>query len=323
MSKLRRRKFLNLASFFGLMALLPMRAGNANAAEKLRILVGFPVGGGSDHIARILSDGINRLAGISSYVENKGGAGGLIAAQSLIQSSPRVESILLSHDHTISVLPLFQQNGNSKFIDELRPIAGIATFANAFAISAKVPARTFFQYLQWLKTQNNFRLSVGVPAPNSIPEYLVKIISKHFFVDLNPIAYRGSAPMLNDVLGNQISACIASVPELLEYQRTGHVTVLGVMGADRQPSLAQTPTFSELGLLGFEQLPYYGFFGAPTLNKEVSTQIEKIVEAVMADHSTRERLISLGLNVKYLNSEQFNMQVQSYSQFWKKIIKEG
>lgn len=317
----KRRHFLKIAGFLlGLASATPWRFAYAYSVQKLRILVGFPVGGGSDHIARILSESINRQGGVSSYVENKGGAGGLIAAQSLLQPTPKTESILLSHDHTISVLPLFPQGANSQFISELQPIAGVATFANAFAISAKVPANTFLEYLSWLKTQNALRLSVGVPAPNSIPEYLVKIISKHFLVDLNSIAYRGSAPMLTDVLGNQISACIASVPELLEYQRTGNVRILGVMGAYRQSSIPETPTFSELGLLGFEQLPYYGFFGPPTLSQRVITQIEKLIETALADESTKERLFSLGLDVKYRNAEQFKLQVRSYSQFWKRMI---
>lgn len=321
MSSLQRRRLLKITgAVFGATALAPWCVAYAYAVQKLRILVGFPAGGGSDHIARILSEAINRQIGISSYVENKSGAGGLIAAQSLLQSIPKTESILLSHDHTISVLPLFPQNGNSQFISELKPIAGIAFFANAFAISAKVPANTFPEYLSWLKTQNTLRLSVGVPAPNSIPEYLVKIIRKHYSVDLIPVAYRGSAPMLTDVLGNQISACIASVPELVEYQRAGYIRALGVMGASRQASFPETPTFSELGLSGFEQLPYYGFFGSPTLSKVASTQIERMVESALAEDSTRDRLSALGLDVKYRNAEQFKLQVQSYSQLWKMLI---
>lgn len=321
MTSFERRRKLKLACvFLGAATMAPWSLVYAYSVQKLRILVGFPAGGGSDHIARILSEAIHRQSGISSYVENKSGAGGLIAAQSLLQPTPKTESILLSHDHTISVLPLFPQNGNSQFIFDLQPIAGIATFANAFAISAKVPVKTFPEYLNWLKTQNALRLSVGVPAPNSIPEYLVRIISKHFSVDLNSIAYRGSAPMLTDVLGNQISACIASVPELVEYQRAGYVRVLGVMGPHRQATFPEVPTFSELGLPGFEQLPYYGFFGSPALSQVASSQIEKIIEVALAEAATRDRLSALGLDVKYRNTEQFRLQVQSYSQLWKILI---
>lgn len=322
MMNIKRRKLLKSSLMIGaltsLMSLVSI--AHARSLKQLRILVGFPAGGGSDHVARILSESFNQQNGFSSYVENKSGAGGLIAAQSLLQPIPGIESTLLSHDHTISILPLFPQSGNTQFIAQLQPIAGIATFANAFAVSAKVPAKTFPEYLDWLKNQNTLRLAVGVPAPNSIPEYFVKIISRHFALDLNPVAYRGSAPMLTDILGNQISACIASVPELLEYQRAGFVRVLGVMGGHRQVAISEAPTFSELGLIGFEQLPYYGFFGAPNISKESIASIDRVVESVLTDSSTREKLASIGLDVKYRSTEQFKAQVQSYSQLWKRLI---
>ena len=293
---------------------------HARAMRSLRILVGFPPGGGSDRIARLLSESFHRQSNLDVYVENKSGAGGLIAAQALLQKDPASESVLLSHDHTISVLPLFPENGNTKFIAQLQPIVGIATFANAFAISSKVPVEHFSEYLPWLKTQGVAKSTVGVPAPNSIPEYLVKALNKHFQTNLNPVPYRGSSPMLTDLLGNQIPACVASVPELLEYQKAGYLRILAVIGKQRQTLLPNVPTFHELGVSGFENLAYYGLFGPPNIPKENMATIERMTKQSLEDTSLVEKLTALGLDVRYRNASQFKEQVQDYSREWQAII---
>lgn len=293
---------------------------SARAMRSLRILVGFPPGGGSDRIARLLSESFHRQSNLEVYVENKSGAGGLIAAQTLLQKDPKSESVLLSHDHTISVLPLFSENGNTKFISQLQPITGIATFANAFAISSKVPVEHFSEYLPWIKSRGVAKSAVGVPAPNSIPEYLVKALNKHFQINLNPVPYRGSSPMLTDLLGNQIPACVASVPELLEYQKAGYLRILAVIGKQRQALLPNVPTFHELGVSGFENLAYYGLFGSPNIPKENMATIEKMTKQSLEDVSLVEKLTALGLDVRYRNASQFKEQVQVYSREWQAII---
>lgn len=292
----------------------------AQTIKSLRILVGFPPGGGSDRIARLLSESFHRQSRLDVYVENKSGAGGLIAAQALLQKDAKAESVLLTHDHTISVLPLFPENGNTKFIAQLQPIAGIATFANAFAISSKIPVDHFSDYLQWLKTQGIAKSTVGVPAPNSIPEYLVKVLNKHFQININPVPYRGSSPMLTDLLGNQIPACVASVPELIEYQKAGYLRILAVIGKQRQALLPNVPTFQELGVSGFENLAYYGLFGAPNISRENMVAIERMTKQSLEDASLVEKLSALGLDVRYRNAMQFKEQVQEYSREWQTII---
>ena len=292
----------------------------AYAIRNLRILVGFPPGGGSDRIARLLSASFHRQSNLNVFVENKSGAGGLIAAQALLQKDPTTESILLSHDHTISVLPLFSENGNTKFLSELQPIAGIATFANAFAISSKIPVHHFSEYLTWLRTQGIATSAVGVPAPNSIPEYLVKVVNKHFQIKLNPVPYRGSSPMLTDLLGNQIPACVASIPELIEYQKAGYLRILAVIGKQRQALLPNVPTFHELGVGGFENLAYYGLFASPSIPRTNMTTIERMTKQALEDVSLVEKLTALGLDVRYSNAIQFKGLVQDYSREWQAII---
>ena len=213
----------------------------ASSGQPIRILVGFPPGGGSDAIARLLADKLKDELGMTVLVENRPGAGGQIAAQLLKASPADGHTLFLTHDHTISILPKVIKKPGFDSQQDFIPVAGIATFVNALAVSSNTPAKNLAEYAAWVKTgaKNG---TVGIPAPASTPEFLVKILADHYKLDLVAAPYRGSAPLLADMLGNQIPAGIASVPDFMENQKAGKLRVIGVLGAKRQASMPEVPT---------------------------------------------------------------------------------
>ena len=121
------------------------------------------------------------------------------------------------------------------------------------------PAQSFNDFVSGVRAQGG-KSAVGVPAPASVPEFLVKVIAEKYGIDLVSVPYRGSAPMIADMLASQIPAGVASVPEFVENHKAGKLRVVAVLGSRRQAVLPDVPTFAELGLAGFEDAPYYGFF---------------------------------------------------------------
>ena len=140
----------------------------------VRLMVGFPAGGGTDAIARVLAEQLGPAMGATVIVENKAGAGGQIAAQALKTAAKDGSVLFLSHDHTISILPLVLKNPGFHPQEDFTPVAGFASFANGLAVSSGTPATSYTQYLDWIRSQGNDKLSVGIPAPASVPEFLVK-----------------------------------------------------------------------------------------------------------------------------------------------------
>ena len=181
----------------------------------LRIIVGFPAGGGTDAIARLLGERLKDELRANVIVENKPGAGGQLAAQALKASPPDGNTLFISHDHTISILPLVSKNPGFDPARDFTPVVGFASFVNAFAVSPGTPAKSMQEYADWVKTAGQGKGAVGVPAPASTPEFLVKVVAERYKLDLVAAPYRGSAPMIGDMLGNQIAAGIGSVPEFL------------------------------------------------------------------------------------------------------------
>jgi len=286
----------------------------------IKLLVGFPAGAGTDAIARTLGEKLKDELGVPVVVENRAGAGGQIAAQALKAAPADGHTLFLSHDHSISILPQVVKNAGFNPATDFVPVAGFATFANVLAVSGGTPAKTIDEYVKWVKTQRGGKDTIGVPAPASIPEFLVKMIGNQYRIDVQSAPYRGSAPMTADMLGNQISAGIASVPDFIENHKAGKVRILAVLGAKRQPLLPSVPTFSELGFPNLDDYPYYGVFAPVGTPQPVIDRFGAALQKVLAMPDVKQKLTTLGLNVAYEPQGQFAGRVRTYTQSWGRII---
>jgi len=201
------------------------------------------------------------------------------------------------------------------------PAAGFATFVNAFAVSGGTPARSMSEYITWVRTQRGGKGNVGVPAPASVPEFLVKLIGQKYGLDLAAAPYRGSAPMIGDMLGNQIGAGVGSIPDFIENHKAGKIRVVAVMGHARQAAVPEAPTFAELGLAGFEDVPYYGFFAPTGTPQAAIDRFSGALQKVVALPEVRDQLTRLGLTVGFMPQQQLAERERAYSQTWTRIIR--
>ncbi|MES2910524.1 MAG: Bug family tripartite tricarboxylate transporter substrate binding protein [Pseudomonadota bacterium] len=287
----------------------------------IRLLVGFPAGGGTDVIARTLAEKLKDQLGTNVIVENRAGAGGQIAAQALKAAPADGTTYFLTHDHTVSILPLVVKNPGFEPAKDFVAAAGFATFVNALAVSGATPAKSMNDYVTWVRGSQNGKGNVGVPAPASVPEFLVKLIGEKYKLDLAAAPYRGSAPMIADMLGNQIGAGVGSIPDFIENHKAGKIRVVAVLGDKRQAALPDVPTFAELGLAGFEDVPYYGIFAPAGTPRASIDRFAEAVSKVIAMPDVRDRLTAMGLTVGYMPPAQLAAREQAYSQTWARIVK--
>ncbi len=294
----------------------------AFAQAPIKLLVGFPPGGGTDVIARVLAEKLKDQLGTSVIVENKAGAGGQLAAQALKAAAPDGNTLFLSHDHSVSILPLTLKNPGFEPAKDFIPVAGFATFVNAVALSGGTNAKSFGEYIALVKSQGN-KGAMGIPAPASTPEFLVKVLGDQNTISLQPIPYRGSAPMMADMLGNQIAAGVGSVPDFIENHKAGKVKVVAVAGEKRQAVMPDVPTLSELGIKGFEDAPYYGIFAPAGTPRAFIEKFSDALAKVVAMPDVRERLTNMGLAVGHMSAEQLGAREKAYASAWARVIKES
>ena len=295
----------------------------ANDTKPLRVLVGFPPGGGTDAIARLLADKLREVLGRTVVVENRPGAGGQLAAQTLKNAPADGSTVFISHDHTISILPQVVKSPGFDPDKDFVAAGGFASFVNCFAVSGGTPAKTFDAYVQWVKTQHGGKSAVGIPAPASTPEFLVGLLGQRYQLDLVAAPYRGSGPLIADMLGNQIPAGVGSVPDFIENHRAGKLRVVAVLGTKRQAQLPDVPTFDELGVKGFEDLPYYGFFAPAGTPAAFIRQFSDALAQVVRMPGVHQQLTTMGLTVEAMSPQQLTEREHAYTATWKRIIGES
>jgi len=273
-------------------------------------------------VARILADKLKDALGTPVIVENKPGAGGQLAAQALKAGPADGTVLFLSHDHTISILPQVVKSPGFDPEKDFVPVVGFASFVNAMALSSNTPAKSFNEYLAWVKTQGN-KSAVGIPAPASTLEFLVKLVGDKYKLDLVSAPYRGSAPMMADMLGNQIAAGMGSIPDFIENHKAGKLRVVAVLGGQRQAVLPDVPTFSELGLTGLEDVPYYGIFAPSGTPSAFIESFSQAMAKVLQQPDVREHLTKLGLTVQHMSPAQLGQRERAYTKTWAGIIQKS
>lgn len=318
---LNRRHLLASASAIACAGAVSPLPAWAEGGRPLRILVGFPPGGGTDAIARTLAEKLKDLLGMPVVVENRPGAGGQIAAQALKGAPADGSTVFLTHDHTISILPQVVRNPGFEPDRDFVPVGGFATFVNCFAVSGGTPAQSFAEYVEWVRKAGGGKGAVGIPAPASTPEFLVKLLGERFQLDLVSAPYRGSAPLIGDMLGNQIAAGVASVQDFIENHKAGKLRVVAVLGDRRQAAMPQVPTFAELGLKGFDDTPYYGFYAPAGTPRAFIDAFSAALAKVVAVPQMQQHLTALGLTVGYMSPVQLAARERTYSATWARIIR--
>jgi tripartite-type tricarboxylate transporter receptor subunit TctC len=312
---------LGAATLAALALTLAPAAARAQAHHPVRLLVGFPAGGGTDAIARLLADKLKDELGTTVLVENKPGAGGQLAAQALKAAPADGSTLFLTHDHTVSILPLVVKTPGFDTAKDFQPVAGFATFVNALAVSPGTPAKSVAEWVSWVKGSGAGKGAVGVPAPASVPEFLVKVLAEKYQLDLVSAPYRGSAPLMADMMGNQVGAGIASVPDFIEFHKQGKLRVVAVLGGTRQAALPDVPTLAELGLAGFEEAPFYGFFAPAGTPAAALAPFNAALAKVLQQPDVSARLTAMGLTVGFQSGAQLGSRERSYAAGWAKVIK--
>jgi tripartite-type tricarboxylate transporter receptor subunit TctC len=230
---------------FALSLVLPAVAPAQEARGPITLVVGYPPGGTADIGARILAEKLPALLGQPVIVENRAGAGGQIAAR-YAKSAPADGSVLFfTNGHTVVTVPLILKAPGFDTVQDLRPVAQVAAFEMVLAAHPSTQARTLPALMDYFARTPKAR-SIAVPAPGSAPEFIVGRLGQMLKSDVQPVAYRGAAPAVQDLLGDQVSAAVLPVGDVLQYQKTGKVHVLAATHAT--PLLPGVPSFADLGL---------------------------------------------------------------------------
>lgn len=240
---LRRRTALALA---GLLALSAFPAMAAYPDQPVKLVVGFPPGGGGDLYGRLIAGALSKTLGQNVIVDNRTGAGGNIAADLVAKSKPDGYTLLLAMSGNLAVAPAIKpQSIPYKVPDDFAPIGMILEAPHGLFVASNSPFKTARELLDATKTRKLSFASTGTGAAAHIGMEMVKLAAG---VDMLHVPYRGSGPAITDMMGGQVDSFFATASPLMNQVRQGQLRLLAITGNARNPAIPDVPTFKELGV---------------------------------------------------------------------------
>ena len=287
-----RRKLLHCAQ--AALLALAGSTGTAHAdAGPARIIVGFPAGGGFDAVARLLADKLRTELKRPVMVDNRPGAGGRMAVETL-KAAPRDGSVvMLGPEALVALYPYTMRKLNYDPARDLTPIGTVSEFPFTFITGADPAVRSLAEYIAWAR-KNPEKANYGVPARGSQHHFFGILLGQTIGIPMEDVPYQGSAPMLIGVMGGQISAGIDVLGSSLEQHRAGKVRVVAVSSPQRVPQLPDVPTFAELGYPNITGMGFNALYAPSGVSQQVVATWSQALTKVLADPGVREQLMQQG-----------------------------
>lgn len=241
-----RRAQLVAVVLAGLLGLAPRLASAAWPEQPVKLMVGFPPGGGGDLYGRLIAVAMSKTLGQTVVVENRAGAGGNIAADLVAKSRPDGYTLLLAMSGNLAVAPAIRPQALSyKVPDDFAAVGLILEAPHGLFVAQNSRFKTARQILAAARTEKLTFASTGTGAAAHIGMEMVKQAAG---VDMLHVPYKGSGPAISDMLGGQVDSFFATASPLVGQVRQGQLRLLAITGAERSPALPDIPTFQELGV---------------------------------------------------------------------------
>ena len=303
-------------------ALMLVAAGAASAqtfpSKAVHIFVPYPPGGGVDVLTRTLGEAVSKQWGQSVILENRPGAGGVIASQAVVTSPPDGYTlIMVASGHATNPL-LYPKIPYDTFKD-FTAISLLASSPNILLVRSDSPFKTVGDVITAAKTRpgNLAFAHAGTGTSTHLAGELFKSLAR---IDLNAIPYKGGAPAINDLLGGQIPMSFNNAPESVGQLAAGTLRALAVTTADRAPFLPKVPSMSET-VPGYDTGVWWGLLGPANLPPEVLKKLSTDFVAALNTDAVKERLGKLGALPIGSSPEQFETKIREDYEKWGPIIK--
>jgi tripartite-type tricarboxylate transporter receptor subunit TctC len=291
----------------------------AESGPLTRIIFPFAAGGGGDTLCRILAQQIGQLLNRTVIVENRTGADGLIGIKSVKNASPDGTTIVVTTGSTMYLLPMVETEPSFDTKKDFVPVSLLARFEFGVVAGPAVDAKDFKQFVTWLKA-NPGKATYGVPSNGTIPHFTGSRLEEVLGISMTRVAYRGSAPIINDLVGGHLPFGITTVADAIPQHRAGGIKILAVSSAARSPFLPDVPTLKENGI-DLTADGWYGMRLRAGSSPAFADQLSAAATTALAKPEAREKLLAIGLIPVGSTQEGLNQEIAVNTAFWQPIVK--
>ena len=283
----------------------------------VRIVVGFPPGGGADITARLIAQWLSERLGQQFVVENRPGAGGNIAAEAVVRSAPDGYTLLLPASPDAINATLYQKL-NFNFIRDIAPVASVARASLVVTVNPSVPAKTIPEFIAYAKA-NPGKMNMGSGGIGTTVHVAGELFKLMSGVDLVHVPYRGNN-LLQDMLAGQMQVTFAPVPTVIGYIRAGTLRALAVTSTSPVDALPGIPPVAQF-VPGFEATTWFGIGAPKTTSTEIVDTLNKGVNSSLDDPKMSARLADLGAIPMRMTPAEFAQFIAAQTEKWGKVIR--
>ena len=295
--------------------------GGASALDyptrPVRWVVGYPPGGATDILARLIGQRLSEKLGQQFVVENKPGAGNNIGTEAVVNAEPDGYTVLLINPANYINASLY---GNLKFnfIRDIAPIASFNRVPNVMTVAPDVPAKTVAEFIAYVKA-NPGKVNMASSGNGTSVHLSGELFMAMSGTEMQHVPYRGAAPAITDLLGGQVQVIFDNMPSIIQHIRGGAVRALGVTTTQRSPQLPDVQAIAET-VPGYEASALFGM-GAPSKTpKEIIGKLNSEINAILAEPDMTKRLVELGGAPTIQTPEAFGDQIKAETDKWKKVV---
>ena len=285
----------------------------------VRIVFPFAPGGGGDALARMMAEELRSGLNRNVVVENKTGAAGQIGVVDVVNAAPNGDTLLITPIAPVVVYQNVYKNLKYDPFKDLKPVSLIADFEFAIGVATNVPVKTLPELVAWLKA-NPKQANFGSPGAGALPHFFGILFGKSIGVEMNHVAYRGSALALVDLIAGQVPIVVTTTSDLLAAHQGGKIRILATSDTQRSPLVPDVPTFKEMGY-NIEGTAWYAVFAPAQTPDETLNRYSRIFSDALKTPAMKDRLLKLGLYAKGSTPAELGMLQRQHADLWAPAVK--
>jgi tripartite-type tricarboxylate transporter receptor subunit TctC len=294
---------------------------NASALDypvrPVRFLVGYPPGGATDIVARLIGQRLSEKLRQQFVIENKPGAGNNIGTEAAVLATPDGYTVLLVNPANFINTTLYA-NLKFDFVRDIAPIASFNRVPNVMTVNKDVPAKNVAEFIDYVKA-NPGKVNMASSGNGTSVHLSGEMFMAMTGVKMQHVPYRGAAPAITDMLGGQVQVIFDNMPSIIQHIRSGSLRALGVTTAERSPQLPDVPTIAET-VPGYEASALFGMGAPKNTPKDIIEKLNSDVNSVLAEPEMKTRLVELGGEPLIQTPDAFGDMIKAETAKWKKVV---
>jgi tripartite-type tricarboxylate transporter receptor subunit TctC len=304
---------------FGLSLVLPSAVTAQDFPNRqIRLIVPFPAGGPNDIIARVIGQRMSELIRQPVLIDNRAGQGGVLGTDAVAKAKPDGYTIGISTAGALAISPSMEKVAYDTLKD-LQPVTLVAKVPEMLVVATSVPAKNMNELVALAKAQPG-KLNFASSGPGSLPHLAGELLKLTAKIDIVHVPYRGAAPAVSDLLGQQVQMVFLDLPVILPQIRAGALQAIAIGAPERAPTAMDVPTTAEVGMPELRVENWYGMVAPAGTPPAIVASLNKIAVEAMRDPAVKEKLASQGAELIGDTPEHFRDFIDTETKKWAKVI---